>query len=71
MKAMMVFINDACDRLNRAMDKIADSGEAFEAKSLLGKFSMVTIASCAFGLDAKVHATDKSIFVQYANEVFR
>ena len=68
---MMVFINDACDRLNRAMDKIADSGEAFEAKSLLGKFSMDTIASCAFGLDANVHATDKSIFVQHANEIFR
>ena len=33
--------------------------------------SMDTIASCAFGVDAKVYAADKSIFVEYASELFR
>ena len=33
--------------------------------------SMDTIASCAFGVDAKVYAADKSIFVEYASEMFR
>ena len=71
MKAMQIFIDEACQRLIVAMDKFAESGEDFETKGTLGKFSMDTIASCAFGIDAKVHASEKSIFVQYANEIFR
>lgn len=72
MKAMQVFINDACQRLVAAMDKIAEKGEPFETKGTLGKFSMDTIASCAFGIDANVHQTsEQSVFVKYANEIFR
>ena len=71
MKAMMVFINETTMRLITAMDKIAENKESFEAKNTLGKFSMDTIASCAFGLDANVHENEKSVFVQYATEIFK
>ena len=71
MKAMMVFINETGNRLITTMDKLAESGEDFETKHVLGKFSMDTIASCAFGVDAKVHETEDSIFVKYAGELFK
>lgn len=71
MKAMMIFINETSKRLTSELDVVAEKEEAFEAKSYLGKFSMDTIASCAFGVDAKVYAADKSIFVEYASELFR
>ena len=71
MKAMMVFINETGNRLITTMDKLAESGEDFETKHVLGKFSMDTIASCAFGVDAKVHETEDSIFVKYASELFK
>ena len=71
MKAMMVFINETGNRLITTMDKLAESGEDFETKHVLGKFSMDTIASCAFGVDAKVHETEDSIFTKYAQELFK
>ena len=45
-------------------------GEEFEAKSITSKFSMDTIASCAFGVDAKVHEGKGSVFVQSAEKMF-
>ena len=70
MKAMTVFINETGRRLVKAMDKIAEKGDTFEAKNVMGKFSMDTIASCAFGLDAKVHDSDKSLFAENASALF-
>ena len=70
MKAMMVFIQDSCGKLISAMESFADKNEDFEAKECLGKFSMDTIASCAFGVDAQSFTNDKSLFVKYAQNIF-
>ena len=40
--------------------------EDFEVKELMGKFTMDTIASCAFGVDAQSFNTKTSPFVQNA-----
>ena len=70
MKLMMVFINETGQRLTTAMDKLMESGKEFEAKSIFGKFSMDTIASCAYGVDAKVWEGSSSTFVENAKKMF-
>ena len=70
-KAMMIFINETANRLMNALDKLANEGTHFEAKSLLGKFSMDTIASCAFGVDAKVYDDEASVFMQHSTAIFK
>ena len=70
MKAMMVFIQESCRQLIKTMDSFAINKEDFEAKECLGKYSMDTIASCAFGVDAQSFTNDKSLFVQYAKNIF-
>ena len=70
MKAMMVFIQESCGKLITAMESFAEKNEDFEAKECLGKFSMDTIASCAFGVDAQSFTNDKSLFVKYAKNIF-
>ena len=52
------------------MDKHADKKEAFELKEILGKYSMDTIASCAFGVDSQAFTNEKSTFVKYASRIF-
>ena len=49
---MFIFIQETCNRLINALDDVADKNETFEVREILGKFSMDTIASCAFGVDA-------------------
>ena len=58
-------------RLTTAVEKIAESGEDFELKELLGKYSMDTIASCAFGVDSQAFTNKDSKFVQFANRIFK
>ena len=70
-KAMMIFINETGNRLMNALDKFANDGTNFEAKLLLGKFSMDTIASCAFGVDAKVYDDEASVFMQHSTALFK
>ena len=70
MKAMMVFIQESCRHLIKAMDTFAEKNEDFEAKDCLGKYSMDTIASCAFGVDSQSFTNDKSLFVEYAKSIF-
>ena len=71
MKAMMIFIQEGCGNLFNAFDQFASKNEEFELKECLGKFSMDTIASCAFGVDAQSFTNDKSQFVQYALNIFK
>ena len=54
-----------------AVEKNAESGEDFELKELLGKYSMDTIASCAFGVDSQAFTNKDSKFVQFANRIFK
>jgi cytochrome P450 len=53
MKAMMVFIRETGKRLTDEVGKHAAAASEFELKDVFGKFSMDTIASCAFGVDAQ------------------
>ncbi len=53
MKAMMVFIRETSQNLIKEIHKHATNGSEVELKDVFGKFSMDTIASCAFGVDAQ------------------
>ena len=70
-KAMFVFMQETCNRLIKALDNIADKNETFEVKEILGKYSMDTIASCAFGVDAQVYTNNESDFVKNASNMFK
>jgi cytochrome P450 family 6 len=71
MKAMMVFIQEACRSMIGSIGKCAENNEAFELKEMLGKYSMDAIASCAFGVDAQSYTNKDSLFVKYANNIFK
>ena len=49
----------------------AKEGEPFELRDILGKYSMDTIASCAFGVNAQAFSNKDSKFVKYAANIFR
>ena len=68
---MFVFMQETCKRLTNALDDIADKDESFEVKEILGKYSMDTIASCAFGVDAQIYTNHKSDFVTNASNMFK
>ncbi len=68
MKAMLVFMNETSNRLMTALSET--KGSEFELKEMLGKFSMDTIASCAFGVDSQAFTSKDSRFVQYASALF-
>ncbi len=70
MKAMTAFMEKTAADLVTCISKSADAGEPFEAKEMLGKYSMDTIASCAFGVDAQSFANTSSLFVKYASNIF-
>jgi hypothetical protein len=53
MKGMMVFIQEVTKRLTEEISQKSTSGTEFELKDVFGKFSMDTLASCAFGVDAQ------------------
>ena len=69
-KAMLLFMHETCNNLTNAMDKYAENNEPFELKEMLGKYSMDTIASCAFGVDAESFTNSNSKFVQFGRRLF-
>jgi cytochrome P450 len=71
MKSMMTFIHDVSDQLIKAIDVEVDAGNEIELKKLFGKFSMDSIASCAFGVNASSFKDDSTVFVKNAKEIFR
>ena len=66
---MLMFMQETCDHLIKGVEKYADKSDAFELKSVFGKYSMDTIALCAFGVDAESFTSEKSTFVEYANNI--
>ena len=64
-------MQETCNRLTNALDDIADKDESFEVKEILGKYSMDTIASCAFGVDGQIYTNEKSEFVKNASQMFK
>ena len=70
MKAMLVFMHETCNQLIKGIEKYEEKNEDFEIKDLLGRYSMDTIASCAFGVNAESFINEKSKFVEYAKNLF-
>ena len=72
LKMMSHLINDiAVNRLAKVFEEAAVSGEEIELRSTFGMFTMDSIASCAFGIDAKCFASNgQSPFMQYGKGLF-
>ena len=71
-KGMSRLIDDIASRwLLRAFDEACADGTEMDLKETFGKFSMDSIASCAFGLDAQSFSNRASKFVENARSVFR
>ncbi len=71
MKSMMTFIHHVTERLMTAVDQKAAKGEEIELKEYFGKFTMDSIASCAFGVEANSFTDPNSEFVKNASDIFR
>ncbi len=71
MKTMFPLLKGTSDKLMESLEADVKEDRTIELKSLLGKFSMDTIASCAFGVDAKSFDVAESDFVHHAKNVFR
>ena len=71
MKAMMRFIDKVSDSLVQHMDKNTAMLDGFELKDTMGKFSLDTIASCAFGVDGQSFEDRESVFVNNASRIFQ
>merc|ERR550517_548613 len=70
MKAMMRFIDKVSDSLVQQMDKNTTLTDGFELKDTMGKFSLDTLASCAFGVDGQSFEDKESVFVNNAARIF-
>jgi len=70
MKLMMKFIQAISEKLVNQFEKAAESNVDVELKEEFGKFSMDTIASCAFGVDAESFDNKDSQFVRNAAKIF-
>ena len=70
MRAMMRFIDKVSESLIQEMDKNTAFEEGFELKDTMGKFSLDTLASCAFGVDGQSFEDKQSIFVKNAARIF-
>ena len=70
-KGMARLINDISVKLIDSLDADARSGQEFDTRVKFGKFSMDSIASCAFGVDAQSFSNNDTKFVKNAREIFR
>ena len=71
MKAMLIFMQETCNQLVNCLDNYADTNEDFELKDTFGKYSMDTLATCAFGVNSGSFSNKESKFVEYAKNVFQ
>jgi len=70
MKLMMKFIRAISEKLVKQFETSALNNADVELKEEFGKFSMDTIASCAFGVDAESFDNADSLFVKNAAQIF-
>ena len=70
MKAMLIFMQETCKELLSGIDEYVKSGQDMELKNILGKYSMNTMASCAFGVNAESFSSKTSKFVTFASKIF-
>ena len=66
---MLGFMQETCNKIIDTMDNFANTGEAFEVKTVLAKYSMDTIASCAFGVNPQASIKKRSKFVENAGNM--
>ena len=71
MKMMLKFIQEIGQKLANEFESAASKNVDVELKEEFGKFSMDTIASCAFGVDAESFGNKKSLFVEHAANIFK
>ena len=69
MKGMMTLLQEKCSKLIENMEGFAVQNTEFELRKLLGKYSMDTIASCAFGVNAQSFENADSPFATYAKNI--
>ena len=62
MKGMMKFLEHVSSNLVEEMKAKAQSGDEFELKEIFGKFSLDSLASSAFGVDAESFTNKKSLY---------
>ena len=70
MKGMLRFICEVGDSLKADIGKKADGNLDFELKEVYGKFSLDSLASCAFGINPRSFESSDSRFVKYAARLF-
>jgi len=70
MKHMLKFMKHVGKDLCRAFDMKAKTGDETELKEIFGKYSLDSLASCAFGIDAESFTNKNSKFVEHAANIF-
>ena len=70
MKMMIHFINSVSQRLADEVASSANDQRVIDLKDLFGKFSMDTIATCAFGVEADSFGDKETVFVKNAKSIF-
>ena len=71
LKGMLSFIYLVGARLKAESKRLADEGNDFELKDLFGKFSLDSLAECAFGINPRSFEGKDSLFVKHAARVFQ
>jgi len=71
MKAMMQFITEVGNSMVKELERLADAEEDFEFKSVTGKFSLDSIATCAFGFNPNSYEDKDNSFVKNAAPIFQ
>ncbi|TRY80803.1 hypothetical protein TCAL_15443 [Tigriopus californicus] len=71
MKLMMHFMKAISLNLQEAMRQCAEHSKPIDLKDLFGKYSMDTIATCGFGVDAgSFGSSQETTFVKHAKNIF-
>ena len=68
---MLKFIQETNKNLDLELLEKAKQGEEFDLKATFGKFSLDSLASCAFGMDAQSFTDKNSVFVKYSARIFQ
>ena len=67
----MHFIANVSKDLTKGFGYAVDGDKVIDMRDALGKYSMDTIASCAFGVHAESFTDEESKFVDNAKQIFR
>ena len=71
LKAMVPLIENIQNKLMKALDLESKLNQEFDLKEIMSKFSMDSIASCVFGVDAESFSDIETPFVKNAKSCFR